>query len=193
MSIKKIFAEIWDFSKTLLFFVAIIMLLRAFIFAPYNVSGESMEPNFHDGEKLIISKLSYEFKDPERFDVVVFHAYEGRDFIKRVIGLPGDKIRYEDDVLYINDKPVTENFITSMKESTEGNYTEDFDMELLRTAEVVPEGHVFVMGDNRPNSEDSRFSNVGFVPYENIVGKVQIRYSPFSQFNFNVGGNKAIN
>ncbi len=192
MNVKKILSEVLDFTKTLLFFMAIIVLLRVFIFSTYDVSGDSMLPNFHDKERLIISKITYQMKVPERFDVIVFHATEERDFIKRVIGLPGDKIRYEGDVLYINNNPVEEHFLTAMKESSKEDYTEDFTLESVLKADEVPDGYVFVMGDNRPNSVDSRFSEVGFVPFEKIAGKVQIRYLPFSQFDINVSGNKAL-
>lgn len=191
-TLKNLLAEVWDFAKTLLFFITIIVLLRIFVFSTYDVSGQSMLPNFHDKDRLIVSKLAYQFGKPKRFDVIVFHATKDKDFIKRVIGLPGDRIRYKDDVLYINDKPVKEHFLEDIKKSYKGNYTNDFTLEEVLHAEKVPEGHVFVLGDNRPNSMDSRFAEVGFVPIDKIVGKVEIRYLPLSHFTLNVSGNKAI-
>jgi signal peptidase I len=191
-TLKNLLAEVWDFAKTLLFFMTIIVLLRVFVFTTYDVSGQSMLPNFHDKERLIVSKLAYQIGKPERFDVIVFHATKDEDFIKRIIGLPGDRIRYKDDVLYINDKPVKERFLTDIKKSYKGKYTNDFTLEEVLHAEKVPEGHVFVLGDNRPISKDSRFAEVGFVPIDKIVGKVEIRYLPLSHFTLNVSGNKAI-
>jgi signal peptidase I len=189
---KTFMLELFDFGKTVLFFMVIVVLLRVFVFATYDVSGKSMEPNFHDGERLIVSKLSYQIGEPERFDVVVFHATKDSDFIKRIIGLPGDEIRYENDVLYVNNQPIEENFIDDMKEQTDGNYTEDFTLEEILQHKKVPEGYVFVMGDNRPNSVDSRYAPLGFIPIDSIVGEVVIRFLPLNQFDIGVSGNKAL-
>lgn len=151
-----------------------------------------MEPNFHDGERLIVSKLSYQIGEPERFDVVVFHATNDSDFIKRIIGLPGDKIEYRNDTLYVNGQPIEENFIKDQK-NTSGNYTKDFDMSEILQYETVPDGYYFVMGDNRPNSIDSRYAPLGFIPKESIVGEVVIRLFPLSKFNIGISGNHALN
>lgn len=172
--------------------MVIVILLRMFVFAIYDVSGNSMEPNFHNGERLIVSKLAYQIGEPERFDVVVFHATNDDDFIKRIIGLPGDEISYKDDVLYVNGTPIEENFIKEQKDQSNGDYTKDFTLGEILTTQTVPDGYVFVMGDNRPNSVDSRYAQLGFIPMESIVGEVIIRLFPFSQFDIGVSGNQAL-
>lgn len=185
MNVKNIVAEIIDFLKTTLIFLVILILLRVFIFATFEVSGESMANNFHDGDKLIVSKLSYVFDEPERFDVIVFKATPELDFIKRVIGLPGDKIEYKDNILYVNDQAIEEIFLDF--------HTNDFKLEDLLEYDTVPQDHVFVLGDNRTNSTDSRVPGIGFISYEQIIGKTTMRYMPFSKVDFGVGGNQRLN
>lgn len=170
--------------------MVVVVLLRSFVFATYDVSGTSMEPNLHDGDRLIISKLSYQIGEPERFDVVVFHATQDKDYIKRIIGLPGDKIEYKDDILYINGQPIEENFIKEQKEQHDYDYTTDFNMEDILSYERVPDGYVFVMGDNRPKSIDSRYAPIGFVPIDSIVGEVVIRFLPLDKLDFGISGNQ---
>jgi signal peptidase I len=160
------------------FFIAIVfaILIRTFVFTSYEVQGESMSPSVFDGERFIVNKIGYGFTEPDRFDLIVFHANENEDYIKRVIGLPGDIISYQDDVLYINAEPIDEPFLKQrVAENKWGSYTNDF-----AVSEVVPEGHVFVLGDNRPNSLDSR--RLGFIATEQIVGKVDWRFWPIKEF-----------
>ncbi|WP_240456736.1 signal peptidase I [Virgibacillus halodenitrificans] len=190
--LKKGLRELLDFGKSVLFFMVIVILLRVFVFATYDVSGSSMEPNFHDGERLIVSKLSYQVGIPERFDVVVFHATNQDDYIKRVIGLPGDEIKYENDILYVNGQPIEENFIKDEKKQSNHEYTENFNMKEILPHETVPEGYVFVMGDNRPNSVDSRYASLGFIPIESVVGEVIVRLFPLNQFNVGISGNQSL-
>ncbi|MFB5664352.1 signal peptidase I [Alteribacillus sp. HJP-4] len=173
--------EIWDWIKTFAVVILIVLVVRTFFFANYMVHGESMMPTIEDGERLIINKIGYEFEQPDRYDLIVFHADEESDYIKRVIGLPGDTIRYEDDVLYINDEPQDEQYLERYKEEAGGGIlTEDFTLEELTGSETVPAGHIFVLGDNRQNSMDSR--QLSFIPIEEVVGKANIRYWPISEF-----------
>lgn len=168
--------EWFEWGKTIVVALVLAFIVRAFLFTSYEVQGESMMPNVYDGERFIVNKISYEFTEPSRFDLIVFHANESEDYIKRVIGLPGDIVYMEHDVLYINDKPVEEPFLESSKDGQGlAEYTRDFAIP-----EAVPEGHVFVLGDNRPNSIDSR--RLGFIPMDKIVGKVDLRFWPVTQW-----------
>ncbi|MCM2676727.1 signal peptidase I [Alkalicoccobacillus plakortidis] len=161
--------------KAIVIAILLAVIIRTFLFTSYEVRGESMLPTAHEGELFIINKLNYQFGEPNHDDLIVFHATQSEDYIKRVIGLPGDTIRVESDVLYINDEPVEEPYLDDVKPGP-GKYTEDFD-EVF-----VPEGHVFVMGDNRPSSLDSR--RIGFISEDQIVGKVDLRFWPLSEFTF---------
>ncbi len=165
----------FDWIKTIAMAMIVAIGIRTFLFTSYEVRGDSMVPSVHHGERLIVSKWSYLFSEPKRFDLIVFKANEDEDYIKRVIGLPGDRIRFEDDVLYINGEPVDEPFLTDVKSlAPYERYTEDF-----AVSEPVPEDHVFVLGDNRPRSLDSR--KLGFIPQGDIVGKVHIRVWPLRE------------
>lgn len=118
----------------------------------------------------------------KRFDIIVFKATEEKDFIKRVIGLPGDHIEYRGDVLYLNGETYSEPYLDEKKkEVTEGLLTYDFDIKTLAstTSEVVPEGHYFVLGDNRRRSDDSRL--IGFVSATDIIGKANVVFWPLDE------------
>ncbi|WP_035342368.1 signal peptidase I [Halalkalibacter hemicellulosilyticus] len=165
--------EWMEWVKAIVVALLLAFLIRTFLFTSYEVQGESMEPSVFDGERFIVNKVGYGFSDPQRFDLVVFHASETEDYIKRVIGLPGDQISYTNDTLYINGEEIEEPFLEAMKKDGRDRYTRDFAME-----EIVPEDHVFVLGDNRPNSLDSR--RLGFIPMDHIVGKVDLRFWPIT-------------
>ena len=96
--------EVWEWGKALFIAIAIAFIIRIFLFTPVVVDGSSMEPTLHENERLIVTKIG----EPDRFDIIVFHAPNNEDYIKRVIGLPGDHIEYKDDVLYINGEPFDE-------------------------------------------------------------------------------------
>lgn len=173
--------EVFEWAKALLIAAALVFLIRWLAFTPFIVDGESMLPNFQNDERMIVNKLIYDFRDPKRFEVIVFLAPEGKDFIKRVIGLPGDKIRVDGDNVYINGEPISEPFIQDEidKAAAEGRIYNSSTMSITEEM-TVPENSLFVMGDNRPRSKDSRFSEVGFVEYDQIVGRADIVYWPLS-------------
>ncbi|KQU60391.1 signal peptidase I [Rossellomorea marisflavi] len=154
-----------EWTKALGIALILVIVIRYFLFAPIVVDGLSMTPTLHNGDRMIVSK----FGTPDRFDIVVFHAPERKDYIKRVIGLPGDKIEYKDDTLYINGKAYEEPYLKDSKAALqEGLLTDDFTLDEIIDQETVPDGEIFVMGDNRRYSKDSR--HIGTVPLEEVVG-----------------------
>nr|WP_314436113.1 signal peptidase I [uncultured Brevundimonas sp.] len=210
-------SETGEIFKTIVFALLIAMVLRIFLFQPFTIPSASMEPNLYEGDYIIVSKWSYGISKhsipfspplfngrimgsaPKRGDIVVFKLPRDNktDFIKRVIGLPGDRVQMISNKLYINDKPV-QDVVVSTREVQDmfGSHpviqaretlpngksfmTQDFgpgnDLDDTPVYEV-PVGHYFMMGDNRDNSIDSRVeqsSGVGMVPAENLVGKAQI-------------------
>lgn len=165
--------------RTILIAVVLAMAFRTFLFASYIVDGKSMQPTLYDGNLLMVNKVVYDWTDVDHSDVVVFHANQEEDYVKRVIGLPGDRIRYENDTLYLNGKAVEEDYLNPYRKQDGKPLTQSFRLEEVTEMTEVPEGHVFVMGDNRRESLDSRY--FGFVPIETIVGKVDVRYWPISQ------------
>ncbi|SDG97198.1 signal peptidase I [Alteribacillus persepolensis] len=168
--------------RLLLIAVTIGVLTRTFLIAPMIVDGESMEPTLQDKDRLIINKASYWWQEPERFDVVVFHATNEKDYIKRVIGVPGDTLYYDEDLLYINEKKIQEPYLKPLKNDlTEGLLTDNFRLEDVTGVKTIPENHVFVLGDNRRHSFDSR--SIGLVEMEDIVGEAVWTFWPFSFFN----------
>lgn len=176
-------SELWEWSKALIIAVILAVIIRYFLFTPIVVEGTSMMPTLQDRDWMIVNKFSYQFGEPERFDIVVFKAPEGKDYIKRVIGLPGDTIQYKNDILYINGKPYEEPYLEqAKKEVLGGPLTQSFTLEEVIGRDTVPEGHVFVMGDNRRLSKDSR--HIGPVPVEDILGKTKLVLWPFEDLGF---------
>ncbi|MFD2682850.1 signal peptidase I [Bacillus seohaeanensis] len=169
--------EWWEWLKALLIAVGLAAIIRYFLFAPIVVDGLSMMPTLHNGDRMIVNKLSYSVGSPDRFDIVVFHAPEEKDFIKRVIGLPGDKIEYKNDTLYVNGKAYKEPYLEEYKQQlNDGPLTEDFTLLDVTGKETVPEGEIFVMGDNRRFSKDSR--HIGTVDIKEVIGDTNVVYWP---------------
>ncbi len=144
--------------------IILVLLFKKFLYAPIKVNGDSMYSTLHDGDIMILDIIGYKKNGIKRFDIVVVD--EGNELIiKRVIGLPGEKVKYKDNKLYINDKKVTDNY---------GKHeTEDFE-------EVVPKGEYFVLGDNRTNSMDSRV--FGTFSKKEILGKTSMTVFPFKRW-----------
>lgn len=160
--------------------IIVFAFIRTFFFSNYVVEGESMMPTLQDGNKLVVNKIGYRIGDLNRFDVIVFHANQEEDYVKRVIGLPGDRIEYRGDVLYINGENYQEPYLEKYRKEAFGErLTGDFTLFELTGKEMVPEGHIFVLGDNRLGSRDSR--EFGFVSIDQVVGKVDLRYWPIDQ------------
>ena len=209
--------ETVEIIKTIVFALLIALVLRVLLFQPFTIPSASMEPNLYEGDYIVVSKWSYGYskhsmpfslplfegrilgKAPDRGDVVVFKLPRDPkvDYIKRVIGLPGDTIQMRQGKLFINNEPVDDVVVTSeqmsdlfgarsvtkIRETVPGgrsfmtqDYGTDFELDNTPVFEV-PAGHYFMMGDNRDNSIDSRvgtMSGVGMVPEENLVGKAQM-------------------
>lgn len=173
-------SESWEWIKAVAVALTLAVVIRYFFFAPIVVDGQSMMPTLENNDRMIVNKIGYNISEPDRFDIVVFHAPQNKDYIKRVIGLPGDTIQFENDVLYINGEEVDEPYLDVYKEETPRKpLTGDFYLEEVTGEETVPEGHIFVLGDNRQHSKDSR--HIGVVDYEEVVGKANFVFWPFQE------------
>ena len=169
--------ELLNTAIYLLCVLEAVWLVITFVGQRTEVEGASMENTLHNGDNLIVDKLSYRFHDPERFDIIVF-PFQFQDntyYIKRIIGLPGETVQIMDDgSIYINGEKLEENYgMEVIKPETIG-----------RAAEPIELGddEYFVMGDNRNNSSDSRTDMVGNITRENIIGKAWLRIWPVSDF-----------
>jgi signal peptidase I len=165
---------IWDILKIIIIALAIVIPIRYFLFQPFFVKGQSMEPNFAEGDYLIIDEISYRLREPERGEIIIFRYPRdpSQRFIKRIIALPGEKVEIKDNIvkIYNDDKEeiLQEEYLSS------STYTGgDVNVQLK-------EKEYFVLGDNRDFSLDSR--KIGPVPLENIIGRVYLRAWPFSDF-----------
>lgn len=174
---NRIMRELLNTAIYLLCVLGAVWLVITFVGQRTEVEGASMENTLHNGDNLIVDKLSYRFHDPERFDIIVF-PFQFQDntyYIKRIIGLPGETVQIMDDCsIYINGEKLEENYgMEVIKPETIG-----------RAAEPIELGddEYFVMGDNRNNSSDSRTDMVGNITRENIIGKAWLRIWPVSDF-----------
>ncbi|MDF2722827.1 MAG: sipS [Paenibacillus sp.] len=166
--------EAWEWTKALLIAFALAFLIRHYIFGSYIVDGPSMKPNFQSGERLIVNKLLYDIREPKRGEVIVFHAVENKDFIKRIIALPGDTIKVQGDNVYINGQVLDEPYLKEVVEQAKQAGKTYNDLNLQETK--VPEGTVYVLGDNRSDSTDSRM--IGPVTFDKIVGRTELVFWP---------------
>ena len=164
--------------NTIIWFAAVFALswlLVTFVAQRTDVNGTSMYPTLEDGDQLIADKLTYRFRDPERFDIIIFpYKYaENTYFIKRIIGLPGETVRIDEQGnIYINGEILDEDY----------GY-ETIQYAGLAAQEIqLGDDEYFVLGDNRNVSEDSRYADVGNIKREDIVGRAWIRIYPFSRF-----------
>lgn len=170
-----------EFIQTLVVFAAIGTAIYLFVAQPHKVSGSSMYPTFKDGDYIITDKVSYRFEEPQRGDVVVFKnpLDQSQDFIKRVIGLPGEKVKVQDGKVYLNDNPLVEPYLQPSIQTPSGAFMKEGDEV------TIPNDHYLAFGDNRPFSSDSR--SWGFVTKDEIIGKVFLRYWPESEIGLNPG------
>jgi len=179
--------ELTEWIKALAIAGILVFVIRWFLVSPFIVDGPSMQPSFWDRERIIVNKIVYDIRKPKRGEVIVFHVPdEGRDFIKRVIGVPGDTVKVEGDTVYINGNPIEEKYLKAAYEKAHANGELYNRRDGFPNSEypdgVVPEGTVFVMGDNRSNSEDSRM--IGYIPMDRIVGRADLIFWPIKDFSF---------
>ena len=159
--------EIKDWVVSIVIAVVLAMIIRTFVVELYLVDGPSMRPTLQHAQRLVVNKFIYHFRAPEKGEVLIFRYPKdpSRDFIKRVIAVPGDTIEIKDGNVFVNGELQNEDYILS---KCRGDYPKS----------TIPDGHIFVMGDNRNNSEDSRFPDVGFVPFDLIKGKAMLVFWP---------------
>lgn len=175
---KNIFFDI--ILKWIVDVIAVIALAIFFVIYMCDTAdmvGNSMAPVLNNGESVFINKIAYNLGSPERFDVIVFKNEDGKETIKRIIGLPGEFIKIEDSKIYIkNDEGEQVLEDAYFKEKYEPGYVTEY-ME-------IPMGEYFVMGDSRNVSEDSRFAYVGNIKEDDILGQAWLIYSPFNRIGF---------
>jgi len=174
MQIKRFFANIWETAEIVIIALVTVLIIRTFIAQPFLVSGASMEPNFHNGNYLLVDEITYRFREPIRGEVIVF-KYPGEQreyFIKRIIGLPGETLTLAESQITITSPEGT---TTTLNERYLSNATRTFGEKVV----TLGPDEYFVMGDNRGNSFDSR----SWGPLEGslIVGTARLRLFPFSQ------------
>ena len=165
--------KVIDFIKEISVYVIIILiiiLLKMYVISPIRVNGTSMDPTLENGDIMILNKIGYRITKIKRFDIVVI-KYKDELLIKRVIGLPGEKIKYVNNTLYVNGKKLDEEF--------DKTYTYNFSLKEIGST-TVPDNSYFVLGDNREVSKDSR--SIGFIDREDIVGKSSLTLFPFNRF-----------
>lgn len=164
--------------KAILIAAIAVTMIKNFIFLSVSIDGSSMFPTFQQNDEIIVETVH----QINRFDVIVFRDASNRTFVKRVIGLPGESIRYEDDQLYVDNKSIKEPFLENdYVEKAGGVWTSNFTLESLTGEVVIPDGHYFVLGDNRRLSHDSRY--YGPIPAEMIVGEAVMVYYPFERIS----------
>lgn len=164
-----------DILETITFVGSLFIVTYLFIAQPHQIKGQSMDNNFHDKEYIITSKITYKFHPPEKGDVIVFQSPHNPDidYIKRIIGTPGDRVYIKNEKVYVNGSLVNEPYIEQPTRIFQNGFLSE-GQEV-----IVPENHLFVLGDNRTRSSDSR--EFGFIRYEDVIGNVIFRYFPLDK------------
>ena len=174
---KAIIKEIISLSLYLAIILGCTYLLVNYVLQRTEIEGDSMQPTLSDGDNIIVDKLTYRFKEPQRYDIIAFpYRYEQDTyFVKRIIGLPGEKIRIDaQGIIFINDEALDERY---------GSEPIHQARDAL-TPRILGEDEYFVLGDNRNDSMDSRDSSVGLVRREEIIGRAFVRIYPFTSIGF---------
>lgn len=159
--------------------IIVVVLIRSFIITPVIVRGDSMYKTLKDGEALLLSKISYKLEAIKRFDIVVIKDIDNDLIIKRVIGLPGDTVKYEEDTLYINDEPIKEDYTNYIMDDFDVN--DICKINDLKCNNIIPDDMYLVLGDNREVSADSRVK--GLIQRKQILGKAIFRIWPLTKIS----------
>ncbi len=171
---KSILRELGSWLLYLLFVLAFSYVIITYVGQRTRVDGESMETTLHNNDNLLVDKISYRFREPKRFEIIVF-PYQYREntfYIKRIIGLPGETVQVMDGYVYIDGEQLDEHYGNELMENP-GIAAEPLTLE---------EDEYFVLGDNRNHSSDSRDPSVGVIKRENLLGRAWIRIWPFNRF-----------
>jgi signal peptidase I len=206
-----------EYARSFFPIILLVLVIRSFIAEPFRIPSSSMVPTLHIGDFILVNKFAYGIRlpvvhdkimdtgEPERGDVIVFRYPKKPkdmdkpdvDYIKRVVGLPGDRVGYFDKTIYLNGEPIQQDVQPAEEQDLPGYFETrfeylgddghlivvDHDKRPMEGEMVVPDGHYFVMGDNRDNSNDSRYW--GTVPEENLVGKA---FLIWMSWDWNAGG-----
>lgn len=173
--VKRAVAAIFDFLQSIVVVMAILVMVYLFGISPQEISGQSMFPTFENGEYILTNKIEYKLNEPQHGDIIVFKSPGNKevDFIKRIIGVPGDRVALRNGKYYLNGKTLDEVYLPSGVYTFAGSF-------LRENGEItVPPGQYFVSGDNRPHSLDSR--EFGTIAKGDIIGKALLRYWPFDR------------
>lgn len=170
--LKAIFTFFLDIIETIVVALCFFVIVYLFFLQPHQVIGNSMLPNFHDKEYILTDKISYRVRQPARGEVIVFKSPEDKDkdFIKRVIGLPGERVKIAQGKVFVDDEELTETYLDSDLRTPTGTFfveNQEF---------TVPQDNFVTFGDNRLNSSDSR--TWGFLPKSAIIGRALLVYWP---------------
>ena len=173
---KDVIKELVGWIVSILLIVAVSYLIVTFVGQRTQVSGSSMETTLSDGDHLIVDKISYRFREPQRYEIVVFpYRYEKNTYyIKRIIGLPGETIQIKDGQILIDGETYQE----------DGEFPGIENAGVAETKVALDSGEYFVLGDNRNDSMDSRMAEVGPIVGERIIGRAWLRIYPFDQIGF---------
>lgn len=172
---KTIFSFFLDIVETIVVAMSVFVIVYLFFLQPHQVVGNSMLPNFHDKEYILTDKISYRFREPTRGEIVIFKSPEDKDkdFIKRIIALPHEKIRIAEGRIFVNNKELREDYLDPDSRTSSGKF-------LAETQEItIPSGEYIVLGDNRLNSSDSRAW--GTINASKIIGKALLVYWPLNR------------
>lgn len=170
--VKSVINFIMDILETVVFVGSIFIVVYLFVAQPNQVKGASMDPTFGSGDYIFTSKITYKMRSYHRGDIVVFKSPGNPDieYIKRIIGIPGDVVMIKDSEVYVNGRQLKEDYIADKTNLWEGGFSKNGE------GTKVADGMLFVMGDNRPRSSDSR--EFGLITEESVIGQVFYRYFP---------------